>query len=339
MMRLTLEDGPSKVYETPVDLPAVRQTMIETSVKGKWLMVPALCVDDNVIVVKGKWLKVAIIEAEDWTEREVADPAACIQALKAQKRRVDIFTFVQKIPNTVPRYTYPITWESLAVIQLITFEQWWTRLPQETRKNVRRSEKRGVVVSVNELSDKLIHDLVDLNNDNPIRQGKRYTHFGKTFDQVKRDQLSYLDRSDYICAYFGDELVGLVKLVYSGTSASILTFLSKSSHADKRPSNALLSKAVEVCLAKGITHLVFGRLNYGNKRESSLKDFKLRHGFEEILVPRYHIPLSVWGSICQHIGLHKGLLGVLPPKVITTALSLRARCYSLYMHIAGVAQR
>ena len=53
-----------------------RQTndSIEISVKGKWMTVPALRVDDNFLIVKGSWVKTAVVEAEEWLESEIADP-------------------------------------------------------------------------------------------------------------------------------------------------------------------------------------------------------------------------------------------------------------------------
>ena len=309
---------------------------IEISVKGKWISVPALHVNENAIIVKGKWLKTAVIEAEDWLETEISSPEACIWSLKDQGPaglHADLFTFSQKIPNTTPRYPYHVNWDSIAVVRTTPFNDWWTKLPQETRKNVRRSQKRGVTISVQPMNDALVESLVSLNNDSPIRQGKRFTHYGKTFEQVKKDQMSFLDRSDYICAYAGDELIGVIKLVYRGDSATILTLLSKPSHADKRPTNALLAKAVELCEAKGVPYLIYGKFNYGNKRDSSLRDFKIRHGFEEVLQPRYYVPLTWAGALCLKLGLHRGLIGVLPPRIVSVGVSLRARCYSLWQVI------
>lgn len=309
---------------------------IEISVKGKWLSVPALHVNDISIIVKGNWLKTAVVEAEEWLEAEIASPEACIHSLKEQRRgglHADVFTFAQKIPDTEVRYSYHVGWDSIAVARTTPFNEWWTKLPQETRKNVRRSQKRGVTVSVRPMDDALVQSLISLNNDNPIRQGKRFTHYGKTFEQVKKDQMSYLDRSDYICAHLGDELIGVMKLVYRGESASILTLLSKPSHAGNRPANALIAKAVELCESKGVHHLIYGKFNYGNKRDSSLRDFKIRHGFEEVLQPRYYVPLTWWGALCLKLGLHRGLLGLLPPSAISVAVSLRAKCYSLWQVI------
>lgn len=307
------------------------ENVAEMYVKGKWVRMPALDVDDKTIVVRGKWLKLAVIRSEEWLETEVADPEYCVRHLKEQHQhglRADIFTFTQKLPSTAPKYNYPIEWDSIAAIRLVSFKGWWESLPQETRKNVRRSQKRGVVITVRTFDDNLVRGLVELNNDNPVRQGERNIQYGKTFDQVKKDYSSFLDRSDLICAYFGDELIGFLKLVYRGGIASILNFLPKTSHADKRPANALIAKAVELCAAKNISYVTYGMFNYGNKRDSSLREFKVRNGFEEILVPRYYIPLTIWGNISMKAKLHLGILGILPPRVITLGIKLRSGWYN-----------
>jgi hypothetical protein len=182
-----------------------------------------------------------------------------------------------------------------------------------------------VVVQVRSLDDDLIRDLQILNNDSPVRQGKVFTHYGKTLDQVKKDQAAFLDRCDYICAYHEKELIGVVKLIYRGDVASILTFLPKASHHDKRPANAIMAKAVELCAEKRIHHLIFGKFNYGNKRHTPLREFKIRNGFEEILAPRYYVPLTVKGAITIRLKLHRGLLGLLPHGVITFLVNARAK--------------
>ncbi len=304
---------------------------VEISVKGKWSRVPALHIDGNFLVLRGRWLKIAVVHNEEWLESEIRDPEFCVKKLKEQRSgalRADIFTFSQKPPATLPKHKYPMVWDSVAAIRLTGFKDWWEKLPQETRKNVRRSQKRGVVVTVRELDDALVRGLVELNNDSRLRQGARFVHYGKTFDQVMKDQSTYLDRSDFICAYLGSELVGFMKLVYGGQTASILQFLPKASHSDKRPANALLAKAVELCEAKGVACLVYGKFNYGNKRESSLREFKVRNGFGEILIPRFYVPLTEWGALCMKLGLHRGLLGILPHSLIKTGVNVRKQWYN-----------
>lgn len=304
---------------------------IEISVKGKWFRVPSLNVNGKSIVRKGRWVKIAYVNAEQWLETPVDDPARCIKALKEEQSdvlRADVFTFCQKPPATQPQYPYPMEWESVAVIRVTTFKEWWEGLSQESRKNVRRSQKRGVLVQVKELDRHLLEGLVELNNDSPVRQGKVYTHYGKTLEQVTKDQEDFLDRSAYICAYHEDELIGVVKLVYRGEIASILTFLPKASHSDKRPANALMAKVVEICEGKQISYLTFGMFNYHNRRDSSLREFKIRNGFREILVPRYYIPLTFRGAIGMKLNLHHGLIGLLPHGIITLLVNARAKLYA-----------
>ena len=309
----------------------------EISVQGKWVRVPALAVNGKTIVIGGRWIKIAAVQGEEWLETELEDPEGCVRQLKGQRPqglRADIFTFAQKLPATVPKYKYPLEWDSVAAVRISTYKEWWEKLPQESRKNVRRSQKRGVIVRIQEFNDELIRGIVDVNNDSPVRQGRRFTHYGKSVDQVKKDHSSFVDRSDFICAYLGDELIGFLKIVYRGDVASILQLLAKSGHYDKRPTNALLAKAVELCEAKGMRCMTYGRFNVGNKRDSSMRDFKIRHGFQEILVPRFWVPLTKWGSLCMRLKVHRGLLGILPSSMIRGIVSVRARwrevvCYVL----------
>ena len=304
----------------------------EIYVRGRWVRVAALGIDDKTIVITGRWLKMAIVRSEEWLETELGNPEQCIRQLKTLRPllgRADIFTFTQKLPATHPQYPYRMEWDSVAAIRLTSFTEWWEKLPQETRKNARRSLKRGVVARVTELNDDLIRGIVEINNESPMRQGKLFHHYGKDFDAVRRDYSSFIDRSDFICAYLGEELIGLMKIVYSGKVAAILQLLSKSSHYDKRPTNALIAKAVERCEEKGISYITYGKYSYGNKRKSSLTEFKSRNGFEEILVPRFYVPLTSKGKICITLKLHRDLVGILPEKAICFGVNVRAKWYKL----------
>ena len=306
---------------------------LEISVKGQWKTVPALDVGGRKVIVTGRRIKVAVIHDDDWLEGDIEDPEQCLMMIKechSNGLKADIFTFTQKLPAVHPKYTYPMEWDSIAAIQLTSFTDWWEKsLPQESRKNARRAGKRGVVVEVRKLDDELIGGIVGLNNDSPIRQGVPFSYYGKTFDQVKKDYSSFVDRSDFICAYFGKELVGLIKIVYSGKVGAIMQILAKTSHYDKRPANAMLVKAVERCLERGVSYLMYGQYRYGNKRKSSLIEFKDRNGFKEILVPRYYVPLTMKGRVCLKMNLHRELVGILPESAIRVVANLRKKWYEL----------
>ncbi len=259
------------------------------------------------------------------------NPELCVQQLKDYRSHglsADILTFSQIPPHTAPKYSYHMERESVAVILLTSFTGWWESLPQESRKNVRRAGKRGVTIAVKGIDDDLVKGIVALNNDSPVRQGRPYAHYGKSFDQVKKDQSAFLDRSDFICAYFGEELIGFLKIVYRGETASILQLTPRASHQDKRPANALLSKAVEVCAEKGVRCITYGKFNYGTRSNSSLLEFKVRNGFQELLMPRYYVPLTSWGRISLSTNLHRGVQGLFPKIVLAAAINLRARWYN-----------
>jgi hypothetical protein len=314
---------------------------IEISVKGKWVGVPALDFDGKTLIVRGKLVKVAHIHDEWWMESELENPEALVKKLKGQSSdglRADIFTFSQKLPGSIPKYNYVKELESVAAARTLKFEEWWNGLPQESRKNVRRSQKRGVIITVKAFDDDLIKGIIGVNNDSPTRQGRPNVYYGQSFEQAKKDHSAFLDRCDFICADSENELIGFLKVVYKGEVAAILNLAVKASQNDKRPANALIAKAVELCVKKGVSYLTYGMFNYGNKQDSPLREFKSRNGFVEVLTPRYYVPLTGWGRFAMKLGFHRGLLGILPHNVIALGLSARSKWYNFKNSLAGVAQ-
>jgi hypothetical protein len=276
------------------------------------------------------------VHDEEWIEGELRCVDDCVQALRSTGIagvRPDILTFSQRLPATGPRLPYHAEQQSVAAVQLLSYEHWWASLPQETRKNVRRSLKRGVTISVESLTPKLVADIVALNNDCPIRQGIPFHHYGKTAEQVRRDQSTYLDRSEFICAYFEDELIGFLKIVFCPFFGTLLLLITRPSRQDLRPANALLAKAVERCEERGASYFVYGKYRYGNQPHTSLMEFKDRNGFREFFVPRYYIPLTVGGAIAMRLGLHRDFLSILPTAAIGLGRRVRAEWYRTREHL------
>ena len=308
------------------------ETCVEIRVRGRWITVPAVDVNGKKVFATGKWLRTAKVRGEEMMENELENPDAYIAKLTGDANDVlkaDIFTFTQKLPATRPKYSYPIEWESVAAIHLVSFKQWWEGLPQETRKNVRRSQRRGVAVRIKEFNDDLIQAIREVNDESPLRQGMPNGYYGKSYDETKKLYGEFVGRCDFICAYFDHNLIGFLHLVYRGAVASILNLTTRASHFDKRPANALVAKAVELCEAKAISYISYGLYNYGNKRDHPLRTFKIRNGFEEILMPRFFVPLSRWGELCMTAKLHRGFIGILPHPVIRMAVGARYLWYTL----------
>lgn len=293
-------------------------------IKGKLTKVPSCQIGSQVIVASGKWIRLAQVHDEEWKECEpVQEPEFFMAGLK-KKLRADVFTFFQMPPASDPKFPYHYDWDNFAVIHITTFDDWWQSLPQEARKNTRRSAKRGVIVRTAQLDDEFVRGVTEIYNETPFRQGKAFPHYGKDFATIKEEMSTLLDHSEFIGAYFGDELIGFIKIVYMGERASILHIVSKCSHYDKRPSNALIARAVEICSQKRVSYLLYGRYIYGRKTKSPLIDFKRRSGFEEMKVPRYYVPLTLKGRIIVRLRLYRGVLGLLPSGFVNFVVNARA---------------
>ena len=302
--------------------------MMQIGKKVKAINTPSKFIDNKLVVIAGKWIKVAAVHDEDWLEGPVIDnPELFISKLKESELKADIFTFAQKIPNCKPRYKFNMEWDNVAAIPITTYQDWWKKVSSDMRKDVKRAEKRGIIIKEVEFSDEIVQGVIEINNDTPIRQGRHFVHYGKDFETVKKEYSTYLDRSEFIGAYCKNELVAIIKMVYVGELACFMEILSKTKHNDKRPTNALIAKAVEICEKKRKSYLTYGKYYYGNKQKSSFVDFKRRNGFERILFPRYYVPLTVKGRISIKLKLQLGLLGILPGTLISILVNLRSYLY------------
>lgn len=312
----------------------------EISVNGKITKVPALIVNRQTIVIPGKWLKIAQVHDEDWIPGQVVEqPAEVIRQLKSASPRPDIFTFAQAVSDSEARFPYPLEWEDAAAIPTTSYAAWWDGLPQETRKHVRRAERKSVKVKLATFDDALVRGIKGIYDETPFRQGRRFWHYGKDLEAVRRENSSFLDRSAFLAAYFEEELIGFIKMVYVGKVARIMQILSKNSHYDRRPPHALIAKAVETCSQNGTTHFVYGRYYYGSKGETSITEFKRRNGFVQIKFPRYYVPLTLRGKLAMAMRLHLGAKNLIPGKLRNALLAIRARHYQRQMarQTAGAA--
>jgi hypothetical protein len=320
----------------------------EIRISGRTLYVPSAEICGRTVVVTGKWIRMAQVRDEEVVEGvTVEDPESFIAKLRESELKADVFTFAQRPPEITPKYDYHWDWDNWAAVRTTCFKDWWENLPQESRKNVRRAVRRGVVVKIVPFDDNLVNGVHRLYNHTPVRDGRLFWHFGKDVHSVRRELATYLDRSEFIGAYWNEELIGFVKMVRVDQVATLMHIISMNEHYDKRPMNALIAKAAEFCEQKGISHLIYGQFIYGNKRRSSLVEFKRRNGFEQVNFPRYYVPLTVRGEVFVRLRLYRGLSGLIPEPILEPLLSLRASYYKRistkltlqHKKFAGVAQR
>jgi hypothetical protein len=300
----------------------------EIAVKGRFVRVPSAQICGRTVIASGKWLKLAAIQDEELVEGEaVTDPEAFVSQLKENGPNADIFTFAQKLPETTSKYNFRSEWDNLAIIPITTYSEWWEkRVESSVRRAVKKAAKTGIVVKVAEFDDEFVRGIVGINNETPIRQGRGFWHFQKSFDDVKRENLTYPGRNTFLGAYYEGELIGFLRIIYADKLASTVQLLTMMKHYDKRPANALISKAVEVCEQKWMSYLMYCNYVY-NDPKSSLTEFKRRNGFEQVLIPRYYIPLTLKGKIALQLGLHRGFVKRIPKPIVGQLLRLRGYWY------------
>lgn len=283
------------------------------------------------LMVRGRFLSVARLKNE-WYD-DVGNPEVIIAALKKRKPKADIFTFWQRLPDVLPSYPYYNEPEALSAIPLQTFQHWWEKqIKTDTRKKIKRPEKRGIEIRVVSLDDDFVKGVMGIFNETPVRRGRRFAHYGKSFEALKEGLSRDLQISKFIGAYHEGGLVGFVKLVYAeGRFANPGLIVSKLEFRRKYVNNALVAKAVELCTDDGIPYLT-----YTNWRRGSQAEFLMRHGFEKIAVPRYWIPITKKGAIAIKLGFHHSVRTYIPRPIMGFLLDFRKSLFDKWYN--GKAQ-
>lgn len=230
-----------------------------------------------------------------------------------RKREVDIFTFIERrwcytIPN--PAKDWIKVNDNIGLLQVTSYNEWWSSIGKKTRNMVRKAEKSGIRTTIVEPCETLAEGIWKIYNETPIRQERSFPHFGKSLNEVKKVVLSS-QNCTFIGAFLQDELVGFIQLVHGDNIAIISQILSLQKHWDKAVNNALVAKAVEVCANKKIRWLMYGRM--GN--HPSLDAFKRNNGFAQFMLTRYYIPLTKKGKIATRLGLHREIKDALPTSI------------------------
>lgn len=289
-----------------------------------------MVVCDKEIKIQGTFVRIARIDGDKY--KFLDDPESVLAGLRKSDIRADLFTFMQRLPETSPKYRYPMEWDNLAVLPVSTFENWWTdQIGFKARNKAKQAGKKGVVVREVPFDDALVQGISEIYGESPVRQGRRFPHYGKSLESVRQMSSTFLDTSVFIGAYLGEKLIGFIKLTADDTrtQAGLMHIVSMIQHRDKAPTNALVAQAVRSCADRGISHLVYSNFSYGKKERSSLSDFKERNGFQRINLPRYYVPLTHTGWVALRLGLHHKLVDRLPGPLLEKARDLR---YTWYKH-------
>ena len=68
------------------------------------------------IAVQGRLLRIACLAAEGF--EFVDDPEATLMQLRASRARIDLFTFMQRLPQTSPMFSYAMEQDNVAALPI-----------------------------------------------------------------------------------------------------------------------------------------------------------------------------------------------------------------------------
>ena len=274
------------------------------------------------VAVSGKIFRTARLRHE-WCDF-LDDPHAAIQEVQHTPCFADVFTFVQEIGDEQRSYSFYNEPTSLAVLSVSTYQKWWDEMGFKARNKVRKGQKSGVELRVIELDQDFAKGVEGIYNETPVKQGRRFYHYGKTADEIKEELSSFLARCILVGAYYQNELVGFMKLFRSKNVLRTIHIIAKVSHRNKCVMDALIAKAVELCAQEKIENL-----HYGSWSEGGVGDFRAKHGFQRVEVPRYFVPLSIRGKLMLRFKLHRPIRDRLPKSWVGPLRDLRAKLNSI----------
>ena len=210
---------------------------VEISVKGEPVRVPSVLVEGRNVITTGRWIRTASIVDEEFIEAEpLSEPEAFVSRLKNAPLAADVFTFSQRVPDVVQKFQYRVHWDNRAAIRITTYADWLdNRAQYDVKKAVKRAKKLGVVVRTAVYDDAFVEGIRRIYDESPIRQNQVFWHYHKDFATVKRENGTFLDRSEYIGAYYNDQLIGFIKMVYVGSVASAFQVISQKKHSATNP--------------------------------------------------------------------------------------------------------
>jgi hypothetical protein len=301
---------------------------------------PPLEICGKEIRTRGKLIRVGFVDGEGY--QYLDNPEAALAELRRSGYPVDIFTFIQKLSDTLPRYNYKMEWDNMAALPISTFDEWMSKqIDFKVRNKIRKAAKSGVVIQEVPYDDAYVRGIHAIYNESPVRQGKPFWHYGKDLETVRKMNATFMDRSIFIGAYLENTLIGFVKLVCNEdhTQAGLMQIVSMIGHQDKAPTNALIAQAVRSCADRKISYLWYANMTYGKKQTDGLADFKRHNGFQKIDVPRFFVPLTLRGRLGLRLGLHHDLNDVVPESVASIYRKFRKQWYSARPSRPGGGQR
>ena len=167
---------------------------LETLIKGKPAQVACVEIGGQTFTVTKGPLNVVQLQ-DEWYE-DVRDPEFVIDILATPRFQARIFTFWQRCRILQVQYRYYMEWESIAAlpVQVTTIGSTTRSLRASEARFVRRRRKE--LECAKPLTMTIVGGMTAIFNETPVRQGKKFWHYGKDFETVKHQFSRYILREE-----------------------------------------------------------------------------------------------------------------------------------------------
>jgi hypothetical protein len=254
----------------------------------------------------------------------IEEPVAWVEEVRKDRAFADVFTLVRDIFDEGHALAFHHEPVSLAVLTVESYSKWWDAIGFKARNKARKAQKSGVELRMVELNEEFAAGVQSIYNETPVKQGRKFYHYGKTVQEIREELRSFLDRSILVGAYHGTELIGFMKLFQGKDVLRTIHIIASIKHRGKCAMDALIANAVEICEREKVRHL-----QYGSWTDGGVGAFREKYLFRRIDVPRYFVPLTLRGKMALGLKLHRPFRDRVPKGLLGPLLNLRAKWYSL----------
>ncbi|MES2467153.1 MAG: hypothetical protein V4675_07625 [Verrucomicrobiota bacterium] len=276
------------------------------------------------LLVSGSFFRTARLRHE-WCDF-LENVPEFIQALAQRPLHADLFTFVDELHVEVARHSYHAEPISIAILPVESYAKWWDGMGFKARNKVRKAQKSGAEVRVIELNEMLARGVEKIYNECPIRQGRKFYHYGKRSPEILTELSSFPDESIFVGVYLHEELIGFMKLFKGQAVLRTVHIIATIQHRDLNVMDLLIAKAVELCDLHQVRSL-----QYGSWTDGGIGAFRSKHGFKPVTLSRYFVPLNWRGAFMLKTMLHHPLRERLPTSLVEQYKVVRHKWNTLHL--------
>ena len=135
-------------------------------------------------------------------------PGEVIAGLRAGGSRIDLFTFLQRPPETSPKFAYPMEWDNLAVLPISTYDTGGLADPVYRKEQGSAGREKGRDCPRSSVRRALPPWNRRISITRPRSARKRFPHYGMDLEGARRYAGTFLDRSFFIGALLEDNFLG-----------------------------------------------------------------------------------------------------------------------------------